>query len=499
MNSEIELKFYAPDDCVDALQHILDEFSILQHEVRHLRSVYFDTAERHLRRWRMGLRIRTGDEQNVQTLKTAGRNVGGLHDRPEFNIVIEGNRPELSRFEQVEWPDDIDLEILQQKLLPIFVTDFVRTTWLLDLDNETLIEVALDSGQLQADGKEEPIQEIELELVKGDVAQLFVLARQLTELNGIQLVSTSKAKRGYTLADELPASQSRDLGFIPLRADESVSEAFAHSLEYALAHWQLHQQIFSQSGELKAVWQLNRAAMLMHQILCIYQDVLEFDCEWHSELLWLARELGWLDEALSIEKLLDQQGEFIRKLPNRRAITRFLEKARDDLPDVEQLQQLLSSPRYNRLIVDIVGSLNQNLRVEPKQEIALVDFAAAELAKSWDELKSSLFGEAKLEFDQYARLAGLLWRNLMVGNCFGELFPTQERDEFRLLWFDILGGIEDLRVLSPISDMLESCEDEDDNFRQIQKWLQRKQESIADAMEFTRLEALSRQDYWHTT
>ncbi|MFM2483211.1 CYTH domain-containing protein [Celerinatantimonas sp. YJH-8] len=497
MNSEIELKFYAPDGCLGALQHILDEFSILQHEIRHLRSVYFDTTERHLRRLQMGLRIRTGDEQNVQTLKTAGRNIGGLHERPEFNQVIEGNHPELGRFEHVDWPDDIDLMQLETQLLPIFVTDFLRTTWLIDLENETLIEVALDSGQLQADDKQEPIQEIELELVKGDVAQLFLLARQLTQLEGIQLVSTSKAKRGYALADELPAEQSHELTFVPLSTADSISDAFMHGLEYALQHWQSHQQIFNQTDDLTAVKQLKQAAMLMHQVLTIYQDVLEFDCEWHDELLWLARQMSWVDEVLSIEKLLDQQGEFIRKLPNRRAITRYLEECRQSLPDLSEIHQLLSSPRYNRLVVDIVSWLNQGERARAKQELSLIEFAVSALEYSWSELKESDLGSEKLEFSQYERLAGLLRRNLMVGNCFGNLFPTPERDDFRLLWFDILGGIEDLRVLEPIADMLETADDDDDA-RQIRKWLQRKQESIVDAMEFTRIEVLLRQDYWHS-
>ncbi|CAG9000150.1 MAG: hypothetical protein CENE_02140 [Candidatus Celerinatantimonas neptuna] len=497
MNSEIELKFYAPDGCVGELQQILEKFSVLQHEERHLRSVYFDTAERHLKKWRMGLRIRAGDEQNVQTIKTAGRNIGGLHERPEYNQVIEGNHPQLARFEQLSWPDDIELDALEQQLIPIFVTDFSRTTWLVDLDNETLIEVALDCGFLQSGEKQEPIQEIELELVKGDIAQLFYLAGRLTELSGLQLSSSSKAKRGYALADQTPHEQPSLLHFVPLSADMSIPEAFIQSLEYAMHHWQYHQQLYIQSHDLKALIQLKQASMLMHQVFNIYQDVVDFNCPWHAELLWWLRQLSWLEEALSIEKLLDQHGAFIRKLNNRRTLSRQLEDRLKQLPDADDVLKLLSSPRYNRLMVDIVSWLYQGERVSSVQQIELLDFAEQALELSWQELRNSDFGSESISFEQYTRMSGRLRRNLMVGNCLGDLFLAEERDDFRLLWLDILGGVDDLQLLEPIAELIEESDDDDEDIRQVCKWLHRKRESITDAIEFTRIEALARTDYWH--
>lgn len=497
MNSEIELKFYAPDGCVGELQQILETFSVLQHEERHLRSVYFDTAERHLKQWRMGLRIRTGDEQNVQTIKTAGRNIGGLHERPEYNQVIEGHSPQLARFEQLSWPDDIELDALEKQLIPIFVTDFSRTTWLVDLDNETLIEVALDCGFLQSDEKQEPIQEIELELVKGDIAQLFFLANRLTELPGLQLSSSSKAKRGYALADQTPHEQPSLLRFVPLSADMSVPEAFIKSLEYAMHHWQCHQQLYMQSHDLDALLQLKQASMLMHQIFNVYQNFVEFNCPWHSELLWWVRQLSWLEEELSIEKLLDQHSAFIRKLNHRRTFSRQLEDRLNQLPSVDEVLELLGSPRYNRLMVDMVSWLYQGERVAPLQDIELLDFAKQALELSWQELRESEFGSESMSFEQYARMSGRLRRNLMVGNCLGDLFVAEERDDFRLLWLDILGGIDDLKLLEPIAELIDERDGDDEDIRQARKWLQRKRESITDAIEFTRIEALARTDYWH--
>lgn len=497
MNSEIELKFYLRDDSVAQIEPILADFSILQNEVRHLRSVYFDTKQRQLRRWRMGLRIRSGDEQNVQTVKTAGRVVGGLHDRPEYNQVVEGSRPQLSRFENLPWPEEVDLSELENALLPIFVTDFKRTTWLVDLQNETLVEVALDSGKLEVDGREEPICELELELVKGDVGQLFFLGEKLSSLGALILGSTSKAKRGYTLADGLPSEQPIRLGFVPLENDDSLPHALHKSVDYALSHWQRHQQVYIDSLSYRALSELKQAAQLIHQVVSMYQDVVEFSCPWHDDLLWLIRQLGWLDEACHIQGLMDDQGKFIRKLTNKRTIYRQLEQRLSELPDTDEVLQLLSSERYNKLMLALIQWIYQKEDMQAKQSLSLNEFASTALQECWQKLRDSEFGEQlSLDFNQYTRLAGQLKRNLMLGNCLGALFEATSRDEFRSLWLDLLGGIEDLRLLEPIAELADDSVDDKDEAKQLNKWLKRKQDSITDAMEFTRTQALSKADYW---
>ncbi|HBF47976.1 MAG TPA: adenylate cyclase, partial [Shewanella frigidimarina] len=70
---------------------------------------YFDTDDLQLRRWDMGLRVRGFDNQLEQTIKTAGRVVGGIHSRPEYNVNIDQKTPILSRFPKEIWPIGNDL------------------------------------------------------------------------------------------------------------------------------------------------------------------------------------------------------------------------------------------------------------------------------------------------------------------------------------------------------------------------------------------------------
>ena len=57
----------------------------------HLFNQYFDTEDRQLSKHGIGFRIRSHEDNVEQTVKTAGSVVGGLHQRPEYNIPLQNN------------------------------------------------------------------------------------------------------------------------------------------------------------------------------------------------------------------------------------------------------------------------------------------------------------------------------------------------------------------------------------------------------------------------
>ena len=201
MEVEIELKFIFNKKFVYLLHNTLSRFNCISSKTQFLHNVYFDTVQWNLRQLDMGLRIRSCDGKSVQTIKTAGRVIGGLHQRPEYNEPIEGLRPKLAFFNNKIWPKNYDIKKLEQQLTPIFSTDFERKTWLIEIADDTLIEVAYDNGFIETNQGKVALCEIELELVKGDAKQLFILGNEIAKLPCIRLGNVSKAQRGYMLAD----------------------------------------------------------------------------------------------------------------------------------------------------------------------------------------------------------------------------------------------------------------------------------------------------------
>ncbi len=67
-------------------------------------NIYYETADNWLCRHDMGLRIRGDQGRYEMTLKIAGRVVGGLHQRPEYNIPLDKPELALERLPAEVWP-----------------------------------------------------------------------------------------------------------------------------------------------------------------------------------------------------------------------------------------------------------------------------------------------------------------------------------------------------------------------------------------------------------
>ena len=99
------IKVYRRKDSVDALRQHLQTLSGEHHEPVQLLNIYYETPDNWLRRHDMGLRIRGANGRYEMTMKIAGRVVGGLHQRPEYNIDINQPELELERFPAEVWPN----------------------------------------------------------------------------------------------------------------------------------------------------------------------------------------------------------------------------------------------------------------------------------------------------------------------------------------------------------------------------------------------------------
>ncbi|WP_375056964.1 CYTH domain-containing protein [Zobellella sp. DQSA1] len=502
MDTEIEIKFLVSLDITDALPELLQSYQILKHDRRHLANTYYDTADLALRRMDAGLRIRSKNGELEQTIKLAGSQVGGLHQRPEYNAALSSNQPDLSLFPAGIWPSGVDPESLQQALQPLFCTDFMRRRWLLAFEG-TEIELALDEGHVQAGERQEPIRELELELVKGDASRLFELAEHLVRSGGLRLGTVSKAQRGYRLAGLSPMPRLHVLEPLALQPPDSCEQVMMALLHQGLRHWQHHEDGWMSTPGIDWLVQLREGASLVHQTLLMFGELVSHrvNSGWIDDLLWLQQQLSWLDRAQMLAHLTADKGHYLRRLDCQKALLAELAEQQAQLPDEQQLRELFHGPRYGRLLLRLTHWLyRQDWRagLEPNQGTLLaapvVGLARELLEDSWRTLRQSTLGEPVLGGEQYIQQKGKLRRNLMVGLCFSGLFPEEERLVFRMPWLDILRGIEDLDMLSPLEDVRERLTADDRE--ELDDWLERKRGFLLEALEQSRGQALQLDPYW---
>lgn len=498
METEIEIKFIFSAEFELELYQMINAQHFISSKTQFLHNVYFDTANRALRKMEMGLRVRSCDERAVQTIKTAGRVIGGLHQRPEYNEPIQGTRPELSRFNSKIWPDDCDLKSLESELLPMFTIDFERQTWLVEMADDTLIEVAYDKGFIECNQGQVAICEIELELVKGDEKQLFVLGNEIASLPEVRLGNVSKAQRGYMLTDNA-LFQVKPLSYSPLTPSMSVDQALLVNLQHGLRHIQYHESCYIESLQDDALIELLIGIKFLHQNLKLFKQSSPtlIQAQWIEDLHWLARTFSWLDLRSTYRCLLENRGHYLRKLPKFKALLKKLELHNNSLPNKEDVLQLLKSTRYCQFILKITQWLIQfeKSTFSSEKVNSINDFACGYLTLVWEELTEALTSE---KGNQLLAYQGLLEANLLINLSVGSLFPEEKNSVFRSTWLDIKQGLKELDMINVIADFADQEADATRRCEYI-KWSKRKEESLLHALEQSKEQALLKDIYWYNS
>lgn len=236
---ETELKFAIKAEALAPLIQYLTQHMGQPLPAKLLMNRYYETDDQFLRRHDMGLRIRREDESYEMTLKTAGQTLGGLHQRPEYNVALQQDELELAKFPATVWPANCNVSELNLSLKPLFSSNFTRQIWQLT-QAETEIELALDHGSIEANGQVQTILEVEIELKKGAIQPLFDVASALISNNhgAVRLSNCSKASRGYQLALNLPPKTLGDVQAPLLAKEISCEAAMQQILSHLLTEWQ---------------------------------------------------------------------------------------------------------------------------------------------------------------------------------------------------------------------------------------------------------------------
>lgn len=505
MDTEIELKFLVSDAIIPLIPSLITQFAktVTNKPSKSLKNAYFDTPSRELRSLDIGFRTRCADERCEQTIKLAGEVVGGLHQRPEYNLPIESNRPNLMAFDPSIWPHGMQIDTISDNLFAIFSTHFIRRTWLIETQNGAKIEVVLDKGEVAASGQAEAINELEIELVTGERSELFAFADLLVSQNNIRLGLYSKAARGYRLADETPLQPDAEIGFVKLKQHATQEQALIEAIGFGIRFVQKHEQCYFDKPSLKTLKRVTDGISLIRHSFWLFDDIVSKDSTVHlrNELKWLLSELAWVENAIQLKTYTSKRHAFYKKISNAPVLAQVINDLKELQPSIEDIFALFHSARYNRLLLSLTTWLiNKQWRMFWGQselqhaENAVVDIAHRLFDKDWKNLHQLLPKSQILTARNYLNLRTQLENSLLSGNCLGVLFDKEECAEFRLPWLDISHGMYELSTLDYLKQL---CGAQDDvHLVEIQTWLAQKTDFLVSAMEQSRLASFDVEPYW---
>jgi len=408
--AEIELKLAVPAAAFARLLKSPDLAALAVGPVRRKKFVttYFDTPELRLREAGMALRVRRDGRRRIQTLKTARHPTLGPLARREWERAIVGETPIID----AAWLDQIDdkdarkllsKEKLRRQLAAVFSTSFARRT--LDIRfGASAIELAFDSGSIDAPGACQPISEIELELKSGAPGDLYKVARLVMGLVPAQIEARTKAERGYDAASGAARLAAR-AGEAGLGEAPSVADAFRQIGRQCFRHMRANETLVRAAPGIDGVHQLRVALRRLRSALSAFGDVLPED-----ERRQASEQLRWIAGACGVARDWDVFGdELLKPLADHLA----------DEPGLKRVVEAAQAARA-RAYADMAAAL-----ASERLAIALIDVEAWWEGSGWEAAMGA-------------------WRDLPARDFAGATLKKLHRKVLRL--GEQIGDLEDVEL-----------------------------------------------------
>jgi inorganic triphosphatase YgiF len=458
---EIELKLAVqPADLARLRRHSgLKALRLGRPTTRQLTSVYFDTPTLALSAQGITVRVRQVGRTHLQTVKTAGDRTAGLFCRREWESPVTGDSPEAASLRATGLPALNDPEVLT-RLQPIFATDIRRTTMVLgQTDGEGKgweVEAAFDQGTVTAGSKVEPISEVEFELVRGETANLFALARQVTEAVPARLLALSKSDRGMLLAKG-EAPQPFKAAPLALDPEMSVGDAFQAIGRSCLAQILANERCLLATGDGEAIHQMRVALRRLRSAIKVFRDVVNGPslATARADLAWLLTHLGPARDAeVFLAEIIDP---VVEQHPNDPALA---DLRRTWQADWEQrliaARQAVDDRRFTALLLDLGTWIETGdwLSAEtPLRSAPLAPFAKGRLRKANRALRRAGSGDlTKLAPPSLHRVRILCKQLRYTGEFFAALCPRKPTRAFLAALAEVqdrLGLLNDIAVAEP--------------------------------------------------
>lgn len=354
-----------------------------------LRATYFDTPDMDLWHNGMSLRIRNDGKKSLQTVKQPAIAGGGIAQRREWETPVKARNPPVP---EIQSPVAELLEKHGGPLKPVFDIAAHRRTWhLTSLGAQ--IEVAADDAEAITAERRHAFREIEIELISGDPAAIFALARRIDAVVPVRLGVLAKAERGFRLL--APERSAEKAEHVTLPPNISTVQAFAAIAESCLRQYRLNESIILIGATRESVHQARVALRRLRSAMVLFRQILPGE-----DVQRMAERIRTLAHALGDVRDLDVL--VARAKPG--IVHDTIEKAR--LNAHTRLQEALAEDEARQLMIDLaewlaLGAWRTDPDTSAAREVPLREFSAEAL----DRLRRKVrrHGRHLTELDEKSR------------------------------------------------------------------------------------------------
>ncbi len=377
---------------------------------RTLRSIYLDTPDHDLRAAGIALRLRRDGRRWVQTVKTGREMHGGLSQAEELENPAPGGRVNLDAIPDPSVRDAVRERVNGAQLRTICETVIRRTAGELSLGDGTRAELAVDVGEIRAEGRSAALREAEIELIDGSPGKLFDIARALFPEGDLRFSRLSKSARGYLLAKEGhidPPLAPRYALPVSLEPEQTTEQAARDVLRECVEQIAMNVTVVIHLDDLEGPHQLRVGLRRLRSAFSIFSPVLK-----SPEMERLGQEACWLGQAVGAVRDLDVTGEIARREatvhPDEAGLAGLAHALeRNAAAQRERLRAVLAAERVRVLLLDLVRFtetrgwlMREDFEQTARLATPVAAFAEAALGKRWKKARKRARGLETLAIEQ---------------------------------------------------------------------------------------------------
>jgi triphosphatase len=390
-------------------------------------SVYFDTDKHKLHKKGLTLRVRRIGDRYIQTVKAATN--GGLFERGEWESEIVSEQPDLSLARGSALEPLLGGKLSRQ-LKPMFETRVKRIAYPVT-NNASAIALTVDHGRIHAGRRSAPLCEIELELERGDRAELFEVARELTQALPAHIAVKSKAERGYQLLEDKLGAPVKAAPIALVRGT-CARDAFK-MIGRACLKQAVGNEPALLAGDPEGVHQMRVGLRHLRAAMSLFAALLR-DPQTRAVkagLQWLAGELS---AARELDVLLQQVVAPVMKRHARRDALRSLsqELAEQRAKALTRARDAVQSPRFRALTLEVAAWLEVGDWTKPRDDLVrdrgdlpVEVLASEQLRRRWKKIRKRGAALARLRAHRRHKLRIQVKKVRYACEFFARLFPGQ--------------------------------------------------------------------------
>jgi triphosphatase len=417
-------------------------------------SVYFDTEKRKLRKNGLMLRVRRIGKRHVQTIKAAGSSAP--FERDEWEAEIAGEEPDLSLASGTALEPLVNGR-LRRQLKPLFETRVRRTVYPV-ADGGRAIALTIDRGTIDTGNRSAPLCEVELELERGTIAELFDVARELTRAVPAHLAVKSKSERGYELIDDRLDAPVKAVP-IDLPAAASTREAF-QIIGRACLRQVVGNEPALLKGDLEGVHQMRVGLRRLRVAMSLFSDILR-DAQTatiKAELKWLTGELGPARELdVLVKRVVAPVQRQHARCDGMPSLSQEIAEKREAA--LARAQDAVKSARLRTLTLEAAAWLEAGEWTKPQHELvrdrgnlSIAVSAAEQLTRRWRKLRKKDRALAQLDARSRHKLRIQAKKLRYAAEFFATLFTSKRaakrREHFLVALERLQDGLGDLNDIA---------------------------------------------------